>query len=234
MKSWIVAAASVVLSGGAAHAADLGTFEPAPTPPPAAAYSWTGVYVGLQGGYSWGSAPQTYDNALILLPINTQNPHGWGGGIEVGANYQYNSGLVVGLEADATFANITDTVDDNLGNANFPPPPNNTVTATVDLAANLRGRVGFAFDRTLLFAAGGVAVAHNKVDVTAGDLHDQATLWGWTAGGGIEQAVTNKISVKVEYLYTQHGPHTWFAGQPFSSTGSDSGSTVRAGLNLHF
>lgn len=233
MKIWIVAAASVAVCTGGAHAADLGTFEPVPTAP-FATYSWTGLYAGLQGGYSWAEASQTYDDPITIpFLIDPMAPRGWGGGLEAGVNYQFANRLVVGLEADVTFADVTDTIYDNFGSAQT--LSDETVTSKTDLAGNIRARFGYAFDRTLIFAAGGLAMAHVTVTSTAsGGGEDDATVWGWTVGGGIEQAITDKVSVKAEYLYTQHGDHTWFASEPFASTGDDSVSTVRVGLNLHF
>lgn len=194
-------------------------------------YSWTGPYIGIQGGYSWGHAAQTYDNTMPAT-INPMNLQGWGGGFEGGINYQFASGLVVGAEADVTFANITDTVPDNLANIN--DGPDQTVSSNTNLAYNLRGRLGFAFGQTLIYGAAGYAGAHTTVTSTEGNLSDDATLSGWTAGGGIEQALTQNLSARIEYLYTHHGDHTWYDGAQYAATGDDDISTVRAGLNLHF
>lgn len=215
---------------GAAALLAAGAFAPAHADSPA--YSWTGPYIGIQGGYSWSHAAQTYDDDTIPVTINPMNPQGWGGGFEGGVNYQFANGVVVGAEADVTFANITDTVDDNLGNLS--DGPGQTVSSTTNLAYNLRGRLGFAFDRMLIYGAGGFAWAHTTVTSTDGNLSDDATLSGWTAGGGIEQALTDHVSARFEYLYTHHGDHTWYARAAYAATGDDDTSTVRAGLNLHF
>ena len=84
------------------------------------------------------------------------------------------------------------------------------------------------------YDAGGLAFSHTTVSATEGDLSDDANLTGWTIGAGIEQAFTDRISVKFEYLYSEFGDHTWFEGEDYSSTSSSSSSTVRAGINLHF
>jgi outer membrane immunogenic protein len=215
---------------GAAMLSCIATIAPAYAD--SSAYSWTGPYIGVQGGYSWAHAAQTYDDTNVPATINPMSPTGWGGGFEGGVNYQFASGLVIGAEADVTFANITDTIPDNL--ANMTAGPDQTVTATTDLAYNLRGRLGFAVGRTLIYGAAGYAGAHATVKSSYGNLSDEGTLSGWTAGGGLEQALTQNVSARIEYLYTHHGDHTWYAGAPYAATGDDDTSTVRAGLNLHF
>jgi outer membrane immunogenic protein len=225
------------LAAGAANAADLGSAEPMPAPPPAVApaFSWTGFYAGLQGGYSWGDARSAYDDPLLaaVAPIDSMNLDGWFGGVEAGANYQFGNGLVIGLEADIAIADISDTVYDvaaDLLNSH----PGNTITSKTDAVGTVRGRLGFAFDRTLLYGTGGLAVAHTEVTATEGNLSDDAVLTGWTVGAGVEQALTDRVSAKVEYLYSEFGDHTWYEGEAYASTSSSSSSTIRAGLNLHF
>jgi outer membrane immunogenic protein len=209
-----------------------------PSLAPAAAparYSWTGAYVGLEGGYSWAHSAQTFDDPVATFDeiIPAHNPTGWLAGIEGGANYQFSNGVVVGIEADAAFDGVTDRIPDNLAIDHF-AEPNASVTTKTDATGNVRGRLGYAFGRTLIFGTGGLAIAHETVHDSPSDLNDQATLIGWNVGGGVEQALTERISAKVEYQYSAFGSHTWFPGEFYSSSGSASSNTVRAGLNFHF
>lgn len=233
----LIIATTVVLLAGAAEAADLGMAPPTPAPPPMAApgFSWTGLYLGLQGGYTWGDANSAYDDPLLaaVAPIDTMNLDGWLGGITGGVNYQFANGVVIGLEADIAYADISDTVYDVAADV-VNSDPGNTITSKTDVVGSVRGRLGYAFDRTLLYGTGGLAFSHTTVSATEGDLSDDANLTGWTIGAGIEQAFTDRISVKFEYLYSEFGDHTWFEGEDYSSTSSSSSSTVRAGINLHF
>ncbi len=222
-------ASATILMAGAAHAADLPTIPAPPIAAPVSGYNWSGVYVGLEGGYSWGRAATHYDEAgFDTVPIGTMSPEGWLGGATVGFNYEFSNGFVAGVEGDVSAADISDTVPDLTGG------PDDTLTGKTDVTGSIRGRLGYAAGRTLFYGTGGLALAHSKVSATDGNLSDSATLTGWTAGGGIEQAVTQKISLKAEYLYSSFGNHTWFEGEPWQSTGDSSSSTVRVGLNLHF
>jgi outer membrane immunogenic protein len=235
----LLCAASASVFATAASAADL-----SPTPPPAPlyantvpAFTWTGTYIGLVGGYSWSHSAPTYDSlatqsVATLAPFNAS---GWTGGITGGANYQLGSGMVIGLELDGSLAGVDDTVVDNL--ANFVNNnTGNTVTAKTDATGNIRGRLGYAVNRTLFFGTAGLTLAHSKISSSAdATITDSATLVGWTVGAGVEQAITDRVSAKLEYQYTAFGNHTWFADNAdVAATGNVSASTIRAGLNYHF
>ena len=95
-----------------------------------------------------------------------------------------------------------------------------------DSLESLRGRLGFAFDKFLVYGTGGVAFE---------DFNDS----GWVAGGGVEYAFTPNWSVKVEYLYFDLGKDrvtAFNAATPVTSTvrQDQKGSIVRAGLNYKF
>jgi len=226
MKRILLCAAVLSLAalGGMAEAANAGS-----------TYDWTGAYVGLQGGYSWTHSQSTYDDSTLALyfPIAPIAADGFSGGFEGGLNYRVSPNFVVGIEGDVSFANLTDTIPDDAGSDAHGCCQ--TITSTTDFGANVRGRAGVLVNsHTLLFAAGGLTISHAKVTASDGNISDEATLYGWTLGGGVEQAMSDKVSVKVEYLYADTGDHTWFKGEDYSSTSAGNGSTVRAGINLHF
>ena len=234
--SMLLAAGSAVAFVSAAGAADLSSAPPLPptfTPVAAAGYSWTGAYIGLHGGYSWSHSAAAYDDPNFPVSLAEFNPSGWLGGIEGGVNYQLSNNWVIGIELDAALAGIEDTVIDNLAIASN-APSDSTLTAKTNATGNIRGRLGYAFDRTLFFGTAGLTLAHTTISSSADPATDSATLIGWTVGAGVEQAITDRVSAKLEYQYTAFGNHTWFAEDWYASTGDSSASTVRAGLNYHF
>ncbi|MEZ2127830.1 MULTISPECIES: outer membrane protein [unclassified Sinorhizobium] len=140
------------------------------------AYDWSGFYLGVQGGYTWNQA--TFLGTDQDVDNGTFGAH---------AGYNFQSGnIVYGFENDFNY-NFED------GNE-----------ASLEWDASGRGRVGYALDRTLVFATAGVAVTGGKVDVPDIRKKDDILI-GWTAGGGIEHAVTDKILVRGEYRYSDFG-----------------------------
>lgn len=207
---------------GAAYAADL----PAPNTPytkaPAMvspATNWSGFYIGAMGGY--GSE-------------NTSQAGGLKGGFAsgtVGYNWQFNQ-FVAGIEADGAWADISNSVTG-------PVPPFGAVTlaAKVDALATVRGRFGVAFDQVLLYGTGGLALADNKLSITAvgQTLDDSKTQVGWTAGAGIEWMFLPRWSLKAEYLYRSFSSTTFFAQSPPGiQTGTLNINSGQVGVNYHF
>jgi len=191
IRNIVLGAASVaaLTFASAAFAADLPAYEPAPAvaAPVVPSFSWTGPYVGVQGGYSWGDTN-----------IPGVKPKGFVLGGYAGYNYQFdNSPVVVGLETDLNYADI----DDKSGG----------VKAKTRWNGATRARVGYAFDHFLVYGAGGLAYADRKVRV-AGFGKDSKTAVGWTVGGGLEYAATDNVSVRADYRYADYGKDTFRAG----------------------
>lgn len=202
-------------------------------PPPAAAvyvppvFSWTGFYVGLNGGYGWGSLGNIGNTTF-------GKPDGFTLGGTVGYNYQINQ-FVLGVEGDINWTNVSSTSRTLVGG-----PPASTVVSTADVnwMGTLRARAGFSVDRALLFVTGGYAGASqdlkfNDVTLAVGGK-DSSWRNGWAVGGGIEYAFSRNISAKTEYLYTSFGSQNVFTGTPYVSRAELSMSQVRAGVNYRF
>jgi len=177
--------ASVVLLAagtGAAFSADV----PSYTPPEqqvynsAPAYSWQGAYVGLLGGYNWGRAD-------IAPPPTPAKPRGFVGGLYAGYNFQPAGRLVLGVETDIKKNWEKGTTSGGL-----------TISSPWD--GSLRARAGLAFDRFLIYGTGGVAYGTVKGSSAAGT--DSQLRIGWTAGAGIETAITDKVTARLEYRHT--------------------------------
>nr|CAD6608610.1 porin family protein [Rhizobium sp. TCK] len=183
MKRTLILAASVaMLASTSALAAD--AVEYVPEAPAAvempAAFSWSGPYLGVHGGYGWG------DGEALGADGNFD---GGRFGAFAGYNWQMSNGFVAGIEGDLNY----DWNDD-------------AITATSDfetgLSGSVRGRVGYAMDRTLIFAAGGWTATNVE---TSGAVEDDDTLHGWTLGAGVDHAFTDNMFGRLEYRYNDYG-----------------------------
>jgi outer membrane immunogenic protein len=237
LKRILFAGAASILISGAAQAADI--VEPA-------VFDWTGPYVGLQGGYAWGDNDVEVDAPPVLPGAAAQaivlNPpedgsidiQGWVGGLHLGYLWQSDS-LVLGIEGDGEFADI-DGDTDVFANAGD-PLPTGELEQEIDWLASLRLRAGFAWDRTLLYATGGLAVG--GVELTAKDngpnpdVDESDTEWGWTVGGGLEFAFTDALSARIEYRYTDLGK-TDLTVEDVDFEVDNTFHAVRLGVSWHF
>jgi outer membrane immunogenic protein len=179
----------------------------------ASVYSWTGFYVGVEGGGDWGRS-QHYENnpasATFGLPqTGGINLSGALAGGTVGYNYQINN-IVIGIENDISWTNIK-------GSANLIPP---FVTTQIFQTSQtwldtLRGRIGYAWDRVLVYGTGGASFTNEKIllcdPIAAGCAGQSRTVTGWTAGVGAEYAFTDNWSVKLEYLHADFGRQAYVA-----------------------
>ena len=221
-------ASAVLGSTGAAFAADLPA-RTAPAPYIAAQiFTWTGFYVGLNAGGGWNNG-----NGGISTNVNTAvNPiygggssshDGFTGGVQAGYNMQFGS-WVAGVEADINYLDRKVS-----GSGSFPTAP---AGAGTDFVVNrtggdnnwfgtVRGRLGYAFDRFLIFGTGGLAFGGNNHGASVSQRNfsaltvgapfslngsgDDNSNIGWALGAGGEYAFTNSISFKVEYLHVALG-----------------------------
>ncbi len=217
-------------------AADLPVKAPIAVPPPP--YSWTGCYIGGEVGYAWG---RDRDNETVIAtgapspfsPADSARVTGPKLGGYVGCNWEYQR-FVFGVEADAEWADLK-------GSANYvTPAPSDFYETTVKWQGSARGRIGYAFDRVLLYATGGVAFAHinehDQVGVTGAFTDNSTTRTGWTAGAGIDFAITNNLIGRIEYRYADFGHFSYnpivFAA--FNENHRFTESAIRLGLAWKF
>ena len=160
-------------------------YPPAPVAP---VFNWTGFYVGGHAGYGFGD----FFGADI---------DGFAGGFQAGFNWQFSPNLVVGLEADITGTDINGVA--------FALPYH------VDYLGTARARIGYTWDRTMLYGTGGVAFTRSSL---AG-FHGDDT--GWTLGAGLEWAFMSGWSARAEYLF-------------YSFENNFDVSMVRLGFNYRF
>lgn len=215
--------AATTLGVGAAAAADMpARTAPSPMYSPAPVFSWTGFYVGANAGYGWAQTS-------ITGISGASNLNGFLGGIQIGYNWQGNSPLVFGIEADYQLSGQSHTDSGTIGGIAY------SVKQELPWIGTVRGRVGYAFDRAMIYATGGVAYMNYKLSVTAlgTTVSDDTSKAGWTAGGGIEWMFAPRWSAKAEYLYIDTGDTSaTLFGNTFTGRAKD--SIGRVGLNYHF
>ena len=220
---------SAIFSGGAL-AGDL-----APPPPPLPShgvtvgpveYDWAGIYLGLNGGYGVGGS--TWSTIGFTRPLDMS---GFFGGGTVGVNFQIRR-FVVGVETDLDWSDINSSIGTSCASAAILTcETKNTWLGTT------RGRAGYAIDRAFLYLTGGAA--YGNVQAVANSVTNSTTKIGWTAGAGVEVAITEwNWTAKVEYLFVDLGNGscstacTVPSGLAFNLGYTE--SLVRAGLNYKF
>jgi outer membrane immunogenic protein len=178
-----------IVAAGSSLAADL------PQPPPQAAatyvpvvapvYNWGGFYVGINGGYGFGSSDWT-GGASSSGNFDTS---GFVVGGTAGYNYQFDA-FVFGLETDLDYAPI---------NGNGPGSFCVNCTTSGSWLGTTRARLGYAEDRILFY--GTVGGAYGDVTAAANGVSNASTQFGWTAGGGVEAAFADNWTARIEYLF---------------------------------
>lgn len=170
--------------------------------PAAALFNWTGFYLGGQIGYAWARDRQDlFTNAGAFLVTTDNSFTGFVGGGHAGFNMQSGQ-LVYGVEVDFEGKSL---------NTSFPvgaPFAATTFTVKSDWQGSIRGRLGLAVDRALLYATGGVTFAnYNHTYTTVPGFFDSVTKirTGWTVGAGLEWVLAANWTARAEYRYTDFG-----------------------------
>jgi outer membrane immunogenic protein len=260
MKKILLSTAAILAFSASAMAADLYT----PMPEPASAFSWDGFYGGVSGGYAWGKTKgsdlngwttQPGDETSADLPVSlTAKGDGFTGGGQIGYNFQMDQ-FVFGAEADISYLNVSGKSGRVGGLPAVADDEDNYVVSDDGYLGTVRGRLGFNFDRFLVYGTGGLAFGDTGSKwVDDGGTYQfslkSGSQVGWTAGGGLEYAITDSMSLKAEYLYYDlgtekvsydEGPNGYCPG-PDGANGNDpcnfkldnTGSIVRVGVNFHF
>lgn len=169
-------------------------------------FNWTGLYAG---GYLGGA------HGLWTVDFYRNNNHGHAeqgaDGVAFGAlagyNYQFANNVVLGVEADVGYTNAKNT------NEIF---DNDDTLQKYGAIGSVRGRIGYAFNRMLLYGTAGFGFANITNNIQKGQNAGEQVVWenqfrsGWAVGGGIEYAFTNRVVGRVEYLYNNFGSVTLF------------------------
>jgi outer membrane immunogenic protein len=201
MKKLVTATAVIAAFGfvASAQAADMPMKAPM-APMMAAPYNWTGFYVGVDGGWGRGH----HDRLTTAGFANSYDSDGGLIGGHAGYNWQSNQ-FVFGVEGDAHWANLKGD-DAGVGGT--------TDETTTRFLGSIRGRVGVAWDRFLIFGTGGWAFANMNHHNTGGvPVDNSVDRNGPTAGGGFQWAFNQNWSMGVEYR------HYWLGEYNLAPTG---------------
>jgi high affinity Mn2+ porin len=225
----LAGATLLALAGGPARAA--AEAMPLKAPPPVSSYDWSGAYVGGHVGFASGfsnwSAIDATGAALggsFTLPGSFDFFAGTGSyyaGLQAGYNRVLPSRIVLGVEADASFPNSDVVVPNSIaGSQTFAAPTSGVANfgERVLKFGTARGRLGYAFDRWMIYGTGGLAWAHDVLTRTqiAGTpaagfavpgTVETALLWrfGWALGVGVEFALSPRWTARAEYMVTDFG-----------------------------
>jgi outer membrane immunogenic protein len=234
-------------------------------PAPLPECNWTGFHIGIQGGYTW-SDMRWIDSDTSVFPdtgadtegptvLTNQDLTGFFGGGEVGYDYQWHS-WVFGLMGDFSYAEIA--------TKSVPPTgelaggdSNDFFWVRNDWTGSFGLRIGYAWNKFLLYAKGGGAVAHVKARQvhpitgitasTANVFTADDTRWAPMVGVGLEYMINCHWSAKVEYEHDFYGREA-ISGTMVEAIDSTGGggpehetydidmthNTLRFGLNYRF
>lgn len=222
-------------------------------------FDWSGFYVGVFAGGAMGNSDSivhqdTLNNPDDTIGELTDDFEVSGSVLGLTAGYNMNVGaFVLGVEGDIGWSNASGSIGyTNLDDMGTPLDLTDDVLRTNEITTDygwistFRGRLGTASGPAMVFvtgglAAGGVNDAIHYSDDQGGenDISDDSALYGWTAGAGIEAAVTDNATIKVEYQYVDLGDRTVQTGDYWGNvesefTVSHSLHIVKAGLNWQF
>lgn len=243
LSSVALASSLFIFGAPSAIAADLPTYKAAPVVAPV--NTWTGAYFGVVGGYGWGKSTQfdpeieTSAEEIVEAPDQTHG-HGHGNynvsggtiGGTAGYNLQFDPSWLVGIEADASWANIRGSQTD----CGFPVGTNNGCGSKVNEFGTLRGRLGYVAGPFMVFGSAGLAVANvNAYSNIGGNPAGTNTLGGWTVGAGAEFQFAGHWTAKLEYLYAKFDQDYVYNVEPGvrEQVGLQM-NIVRAGINYRF
>ncbi|KQQ58743.1 MULTISPECIES: outer membrane protein [Rhizobium/Agrobacterium group] len=180
---------------------------------PAPVKDWSGAYLGGTVNYDWGRFSNNGGD---------RDADGFGGGLYGGYNWQ-NGQIVYGAEADVNLGDEKGSAGTgNLGE---------DLRGKQGVNGSLRARVGYDMNPFLIYGTGGLAISDNKVSNSTSS--DSATALGYTVGAGVEALVTDNITARLEYRYSDYQDKDFSLDTGSVSRGFDDHS-VKAGIGVKF
>lgn len=202
----VVGAVSVITFSVAASAADI--YVPAPSGPSYKdepwGVSWTGFYIGANGGYGWGSKtvtlspndPATYDSTCGgVLGGTCPGPTSLGGagglgGLQIGYNRQFNQSVVLGLEADFDWSRIKNSGYSGFALAPIPVTMQTQAQADLNWSGTIRGRLGWLVTHDfLVYGTGGFA--YGRIDDALNIVNPTPNFFSVGTGGSGYTCLSN-------------------------------------------
>ncbi len=206
----LLASTAALATFSIAHAADV--VDQIPEAPvayeaPAPVKNWAGAYLGGYGSYDWGRFGDGDRDGDL------------GGGVYGGYNFQSGQ-IVYGVEADVGYNGEESS-------------PQADIDGEAGWNGSLRARVGYDMNPFLIYGTAGLALQDNELTNTVTGASDSKTAVGYTVGAGAEAFVTDNITARVEYRYTDFGSDTYDIGGSPVSSGYDDHS-VKVGIGVKF
>lgn len=276
MRKLLLSSVAIVAMSASALAADLPRREAAVAPIYVAPiFTWSGFYVGLNAGATFNdndnrlratgdfrNVGNPYAGAVVIYDneyngFRNDDDAAFTGGAQMGFNWQFGA-WVAGVEADINYRGNGDNDGFNiLGTGNYNHYGlYHSGSDRGNWFGTLRARLGFALDRTLVYATGGLAfgdtgksghvyaydVNYPGVALTGGEWRSNGNdvNWGWTIGAGVEHAFSNNWTAKLEYLYVNLDrdsdvlTNITLPRYTFTTSDEDKFHVVRVGLNYKF
>ena len=239
MKRMLLAGTAVILGGQALAAS------------PGVGARWNGCYIGAHAGAGWGSAGITEPIEPLFqyfapagTAIDVDTGAGFIGGVQVGCDRQFVNNWVVGAAGDWSWADIEGQAADPFFAGKSGGPI--LLNAKTEWMATLTGRVGYAWDRWLVYGKGGAAWGRHKFSIenltfwgnptiefcaTGGPVlpcnpSGSVTRVGWMAGFGVEWAVAGNWTAALEYDHYDFGSHSVTLTDPNGVSGAPASGPV--------
>ena len=256
MKKLLLAgvAGCALLGAASAGAADLPARRMAPLPAPVPVFTWTGAYIGLnvggiEGDHIFDPVSSTYlAGPAVGTRLNEARFTSRGdteiiGGIQTGYRVQFGS-VVLGFEQDAQFTDLKSESTFGTSPTGFGFASGDSFSARLSYLGATRGTIGFAFDRFMIYAAGGLMtgimdvsgsyVASGGAGSPAGTFTEKNKFHiGYTIGGGAEYAITNNVSIGVDYRYFELQQERYNLGAVVSRAGTTYTNQARVEFEGH-
>jgi outer membrane immunogenic protein len=211
------------------------------------AYSWNGCYGGVNAGAAWTRIRHNLSVPGEADFSTSDRDTSFTGGGQLGCNWQIDPSWVVGVEGDFNYLKASHNTgfafsgEDTVGNQE----------TKLRWLGTLRARLGYSWNRVLLYGTGGLAFGDVKSSVNAitndGDIFSGSyskVRFGWAAGAGIEYAFADRWSAKFEYLHFDLGSFNYLVTQApggtnnlppvWNASGKVNGDILRVGLNYRF
>jgi outer membrane immunogenic protein len=247
MKRFALLLASVAFVTPALAADVIYEEPPAPAPMVEAApmYNWSGFYVGGQAGVAFNRDSGAFSSDSTFAGGNDDGETGFIGGGHVGYDYQFANNFVLGAVADLNYidasSNSTFALTNNLGGTDT-----FGVDSDINYTGTVRAKAGYAMDRFMVYATGGLAYADiddnrrggstfidgigNGYNVSSSTKSDDV---GYAVGAGVDVLATQNVSFGLEYLYTDLGETKTRVNFDAVGAGTDFSATSKSDLDYH-